>query len=63
MVLHEKFKSGAEFAKYASFVSGYTFDTVKLEDWYQKNTNFVLTYTGVMRQIAPFVTGKVPKTK
>ncbi len=58
MILSEKFKNATEFVQYAEYVSGYDFDDAKLTKWYNENPKFLLTYTGIMQQIKPFITGK-----
>lgn len=58
MLLKDKFKNSDEFIKYAEYVSGFDFDDVKVKDWFSKNQDFFLTYTGVMLQLKDFVIGK-----
>jgi len=57
MTLTQKFTSRDQFMAYAEFVSGYDFDNAALKNWYDQNPNFVLSYTGIMQAIRPFVIG------
>jgi hypothetical protein len=57
MTLIQKFANRDQFAWYAEYVSSYDFDNEALKTWYDNNPNFVLSYTGIMKAIKPFVTG------
>ena len=57
MTLTEKFESREQFMAYAEYVSGYDFDNEGLMTWYDNNPDFVLTYTGIMQAIRPYVLG------
>ena len=35
----------------------YSFDEVAMTEWYNNNLNFVMTYTGMVKELTPFVTG------
>jgi len=59
MILKDKFASASKFIEYAEYVSGFDFDNEKLAAWFKENQNFFLTYTGVMKAISPFITGKI----
>lgn len=57
MKLSEKFETAEIFLEYSKKLSGYTFDEPAMLAWYAANTDFVLTYTGIVKQLKPLVTG------
>jgi hypothetical protein len=58
MILKDKFTSASKFIEYAEYVSGFNFDDEKMAVWFKENPDFLLTYTGVMKAITPFIIGK-----
>lgn len=63
MRLDDKFTTREEFLTYAEYVSGYDFDNEALMTWFDNNKDFLLSYTGIMQAIAPFVIGTRVKVK
>ena len=57
MILSDKFESSEIFLAYAKMVSGYTFDETAINKWYTDNPDFYLTYTGIVNELKPMITG------
>lgn len=57
MTVSEKFETVDVFIAYAKQLSGYSFDETAMTEWYNTNLDFVMTYTGMVKELTPFVTG------
>jgi len=53
----DKFPTVELFIGYAKQMSGYSFDEPAMTEWYNNNQDFSITYTGMIKELSPFVTG------
>jgi len=60
MKLSEKFESKEQFLAYAEYTSGMDFKDDEVMAWFDKNPDFQLSYTGIMKVLN---TMGVPKPK
>lgn len=57
LTIVDKFPTVEIFIGYAKQLSGYSFDEVAMADWYANHQDFIITYTGMVKELTPFVTG------